>query len=335
MDRTDIRILRELMQAHTVWPARPGPVASYREIARKLRSNPGTIRNRIARMIRSGFLRGVAFYVNPSLLGFRTCSYAVEVAPGLSKADVMKRIVNLEGVVFLEVYRGPLLGLGIAYDSERSLRSTLARVDKLAGCPRGLWTAVVHPPAPSSLTRPEWTLALRLMSGGFQSYGQLAHEMGVPTRTLRRRLAKLGNSGALLSFPRLDFSAVSGTIAAELLVQFGEPSQRAEVESRISALVQDYTVYVGSWESFNIYRLFLPRVSLVTDLSQQVGRMPGVVAARGEFVDDLEEHLGKFKGYAERALASVPEKTARRVVPPLEVRLRVGRSRAASRTTSR
>lgn len=334
MDRTDIRILRELMQAHTVWPARPGPIASYREVARRLHSNPGTIRNRIARMIRTGFLRGVAFYVNPSLLGFRTCSYAVEIAPGRSKPEVMKRVVNLEGVVFLEVYRGPLLGLGIAYDSERSLRSTLSRIDKLAGCAQGMWTAVVHPPAPTSLSRAEWVLALRLMSGGFQSYGQLAHEMGVPVRTLHRRLAKLGNSGALLSFPRLDFSAVSGTIAAELLVRFGANAQRGEIESRISALVQDWTVFVGSWESFNIYRLFLPRVSLLTELAQEIGRIPGVDASRGEFVDGLEEHLGKFKGYAERALASVPEKAPRSAVPPLEVRLRVGRGTKRPRPTT-
>ncbi|MCI4363256.1 MAG: winged helix-turn-helix transcriptional regulator [Thermoplasmata archaeon] len=325
MDRLDIRILRELYQAHTVWPARPGVIASYREVARRLEANPGTVRNRIARMIKTGFLRGVMFYINPSLLGLHGCSYAVELAPGTAKPEVLRRVVAVEGVVFLENFRGPLLGLGIVYDTEASMRATMAKVDRIAGGAGGICTLVEHPPAPNSLSRPEWTLALRLMSGNVRSFRQLADEMRMPVRTLRRRLEKLGETGALLTFPELDYRAVSGSFGAELVVGLGDPALRAEAESRIMVIAGDWTTFVGAWAKFNVYRMFLPRVGLVNEMAEEIGRIPGVLFARAELVDGLEDHLDKIARYAEQALAAVEVTAPRAAMPPLAARLRVGR----------
>jgi DNA-binding Lrp family transcriptional regulator len=324
MDRLDIRILRELFQAHTVWPARPGLIASYREVARRLDANPGTVRNRIARMIKSGFLQGVLFYINPSLLGLHGCSYALELAPGKSKPEVLRRLAAIEGVVFFENFRGPLLGLGIVYDTESSMRGTLAQVDRITGGTAGICTLVAHPPAPKSLSRAEWALALRLMGGSFQSFRQLADEMRVPVRTLRRRLDKLGDSGALLTFPKLDYRALTGCLAAELVVGLGDPALRGEAESRIMVIAGDWTTFVGAWETFNIYRMFLPRVSLVNEMAQEIGRIPGVLFARAELVDGLESHLDKLAHYAERALAGVEPTAPRAALPPLTAHLRAG-----------
>jgi DNA-binding Lrp family transcriptional regulator len=325
MDRLDIRILRELFQAHTVWPARPGPIASYREVARKLQANPGTVRNRIARMIKTGLLQGVLFYINPSLIGLQGCSYALEVAPNRSKPEVMRRLAAVEGVVFFENFRGPLLGLGILYDTEAGRHATLGKIDRIAGGAPGLCTPVTHPPAPKSLSRAEWTLALRLMTGSFQSFRQLAEELHIPVRTLRRRLDKLGDTGALLTYPRLDYRALSGSIAAELVVGLNDPALRSEAESRIMVIAGDWTTFVGAWETFNIYRLFLPRVSLLTDMAQEVGRIPGVLFARAELVDGLEDHLDKIGRYAEQALARVKRPPSRAAMPPLTVQLRAAR----------
>jgi DNA-binding Lrp family transcriptional regulator len=276
-------------------------------------------------MIRTGFLQGIKCYINPSLLGLHGCSYAVELAAGRSKPEAVRKLVAIEGVLFIENFRGPLVGLGIAFDTEQSMRAAMAQVDRIAGSPGGICTLVAHPPAPATLSRAGWTLALRLMNGPVQSYRLLAEELRVPVRTLRRRLDKLGASGAILTFPKLDYGALTGSLAAELVVGFGDPALRGEAESRIQVITGDWSTFVGTWETFSIYRMFLPRVALVNDMAEEIGRIPGVQFARAELVDRLEDHLEKLARYAERELAGLEAGAPRAMVPALAAQLRKGR----------
>jgi len=300
MDRLDIRIVRELTQSRTVWPARPGLIASYRQVARTVGVSPGTIRNRVVQLTRSGVLRGFSVYANLNLLGLRSGSYAVEVSPSLRKSDVIKQLSKIDGLVFFENFRGTLLGIGIAYSPDQPIEKKLTEIDLVARSPRGLFSRVIHPPCSAELNQPEWRLVSRLMAGSFRSYGQLARELRISLRTLRRRLAKLDESGALLSFPRLDYAAISGAVATGLLVTFREGPEKPEVKTRVRQFLDDWTTFVGGWEDFEFYRLFLPNVAKATEVAEAVRAMPGVAFVRVEFVDGLVDQLETLKVYVDR-----------------------------------
>jgi DNA-binding Lrp family transcriptional regulator len=299
MDKIDIHIVRELTQSRTVWPARPGLIASYRHVARTLGVSPGTVRNRVQQLVRSGFLRGISVYANLNLLGLRSGSYAVEVDPSLRKSEVIDRLSRIEGLVFFENFRGGLLGIGIAYDPGQDVEALLNRIDRVAGASRGMFSRVTHPPCTATLTQPEWRLLSRLMSGGFRTYGVLAKEMGVSTRTLKRQLAKLDRSGALLTFPRLDYSAIGGAVATGLLVSFVPGPSSEDSKAEVRRLLDDWTSFVGGWEEFEFYRLFLPNVTKATEVMETVRRVPGVAFARIEFVDGLIDRLETLRSYVD------------------------------------
>jgi DNA-binding Lrp family transcriptional regulator len=300
LDRVDIRILRELSQSHTVWPARPGLIASYRQIARALGISPGTVRNRVGQLIRSGFLQGVSVYANPNVLGLLGGSYAIQVSPAMKKTQVIDRLARVDGVVFFENLRGSLLGIGFTYHDADDLEEKLSQIDRLAHSTRGMFSRVMHPPCSVSLTPPEWALVSRLMAGSFRTYSHLAGDLGVSVRTLKRRLAKLDRSGAVLTFPKMDLRAIAGGVAADLLVSYHDEPTKSEAQAKVRLLVDDWMIFAGPWEDFESYRLILPNVSRATELAEAVGQLPGVAHAQLELVDGLVDNFERLRHYVDR-----------------------------------
>jgi DNA-binding Lrp family transcriptional regulator len=316
LDRLDIRIVRELTQSRTVWPAKPGLIASYRQIARTMGVSPGTVRNRVGQLTRSGVLRGFAVYANLNLLGLRAGSYAVEVSPSLRKSEVLARLARVDGLVFFENFRGSLLGIGIAYAPDQDVGDTLARIDAVAQSPRGMFSRVNHPPCSVALTQAEWKLVSRLMAGGFRTYGQLARELRTSVRTLKRRLARLDRSAALLSFPQLDYAAITGVVAAGLLVTFREGPAKEGARGRVRQLLDDWTTFVGGWEDFEFYRLFLPNVAKATEVGETIRAIPGVGLVRLEFVEGLIDQLHTLKVHVDQHITDAAPAKVGLAVPP-------------------
>jgi DNA-binding Lrp family transcriptional regulator len=297
VDRLDVRILREMSQGGSVWPAHPGLTASYRGISRKLGVAPGTVRNRVREMIRTGFLGGVSVYVNPNLLGLLGASYGIEVPSSARRSDALERLSRLPGVVFLEIFRGPMVGLALVLRSEEEVGPTLSSIDRVAHCPRGIFTRVQHPPCTDVLSQQDWRLASRLMTDRILPYDALAGELGVSVRTLKRRMERLLQSSALLTFPKLDFRCVQGAVTADLLVGYAHRPSREHARSKIMQRLEEWMFFAGIWDEFELYRLILPNLALASQLAEEVGRLPGVGFARAELVESLLprfEHLVPF-----------------------------------------
>ena len=310
MDNLDIRILRELTQANSVVPARPLLGASYRNIARVTKVSPGTIRNRLRRMHDSGVLTGSSVYVNPNLLGLHVGAYALEASPRLRKPEVVDRLRALDGIFFIQNFRGHLLGTVFAYPNEASCRETISQIDRAAGAARGIFTRVSFPPCDLELSASEWRTISRLMRDGFPTYAALARDLGTSVRTVKRRVAKLARSHAILSVPTMDYRALTGCVPADLIVSFSSATDRAEAEREILAGVKDRMIYAGVWQDFGLYSLILPKVSAATQITDQVTRLPGVAMARMEFVEEHIDQVRALLKYVDHRST-----TARRAVP--------------------
>jgi DNA-binding Lrp family transcriptional regulator len=284
-------------------------MASDRQIARTLGVSPGTVRNRVGRLIRSSFLQGISVYGNPHLLGLLGGSYAVVVSPSQRKTDVTDRLARIEGLVFFENFRRSLLGIGMTYENEGALEQKRFRIDQVARSSCGIFTRVTHPPCAVRWTRPERKLVSRLMAGSFRTYEHLAGDPAISVRTLKRRLARLDRSGAVLTFPMMDFRAITGGVAADLLVSFDERPSKGAKQTRVLHLVEDWTIFAGVWETYDFYRLILPNVARATELAEQVGHLAGVRSARVEFVEGRVDWLETPRLYVDRYLVSPTTET--------------------------
>ena len=300
MDKVDVSILRELTQAQTVLPARPGVMPSYREIARKLDVSPGTVRNRMKMMYKEGVVSGSSVYPNPNLLGLKTGSYTMDVSPLLEKSEVVRMLKAIEGVVFVQNFHGTMVGIAFVYESDVSLDERLATFKETAASKEGVFSLIRYPPCPQDLTAPEAELILRLVRGPFPSYNELASQLGISVRTLERRLSKLVGENAILSVPTMDYRKIAGSIPADLIVFFGGYKAREKAEPEILELLRGSILYAGLWEEFGMYSLIVPRVSEVSDLVAKVNKMVGITMVKGEIVDEHIDNVEVLEGYLER-----------------------------------
>jgi len=316
MDELDTRILRELTQATGVFPARAGFRASNRAIARALHVSPGTVRNRIHRMSAAGVLTGSSVYANPNLLGLESAAYAVEVSPGRKKGEVVDRLRGLEEIYFIQNFRGNFLGLAFVFSDEPSRAKTVEEIHQITGARGGVFSRVHHPPCSVGLAPPEWRVLSRLTRGSFSTYAALARELGASTRTIKRRVAKLVRSRAILSVPTLNYRALSGCVPVDLVVAFTSPAARHEAERKILALVGNRMIFAGMWSDFGLFSLLLPSVSTATRLADEVPRVPGVRTALVEIVEDHIDQVGALHRYVDRrwTASQVPESGPKRSV---------------------
>ncbi|HYA70411.1 MAG TPA: AsnC family transcriptional regulator [Thermoplasmata archaeon] len=315
MDDLDVQILRELNQASGVLPGRPGFRASYREIARAVSVSPGTARNRINRLYASGVLTGSSVYANPSVLGLEAGAYAVEVSHSHRKRDVINRLRALEGVYFIQNFRGTLVGVAFVYPDTVAREQTLESILGITGASGGFFSVVPYPPCHETLSPPEWKLVSRLVQGSFARYADLARELGVSVRTIKRRVSKLVRSHAVLCVATLDYRALSGCVPTDLIVAFSSPAARHEAERRILALVRDRMIFAGVWTDIGLYSLVLPKVSMASQIAEDVARIPGVGMSRVEIVEEHIDQVGSLRKYVDRKWAESLPTRARVPVP--------------------
>jgi len=305
MDELDVRILRELTQANSVVPARAGLRTSYRTVAHALAVSPGTVRNRINRMYAGGVLTGTSVYANPNLLGLAAGAYAVEVATLGRKQEVVNLLRDLEGVFFIQNFRGSLLGIAFVYPDSQTPEETLAAILRITGATGGVFTRVIYPPCQVSLSRTEWKLVSRLIRGGFSTYAAMSREVGVSVRTIKRTVSKLVRTRAIFSVPTMDYRALTGCVPADLIVAFTSPATRPEAEREILKLVGDRMIFAGVWADFAMYSLILPKVSTLAQLAEEVPHIPGVRMARVEIVEEHIDRVQALQSYVDRQWAPV------------------------------
>jgi DNA-binding Lrp family transcriptional regulator len=298
VDKLDIVIIREMSQAQLMVPARVGLRSSYRDMAKKLESSPGTIRNRVLKMYSSGILGGSSIYVNPNLIGLKGGTYAVDVSPKLSKPEVLEKLKSLRNTLFIHDFRGGLVGFAFVYEPEKGMDETVAEFNRICGAEkdRGIVSEVDYPPCSIAASDAEWRLISRLSGGSFDSYSQLARELKVSVRTLKRRLTKLNSERAILSVPTLNYRAIRGGLPADVIVVFLSPASRAEAEKKILQLVGDYMVFAGIAREYIVYNLVLPNISTLSDIISSIGKIEGLTL-RAEIVEehiDVTKHLGVY-----------------------------------------
>jgi len=288
------------------------------------------VRSRVAKLRASGFLGRPRIIANPRLLGLEQSSYHASVAPGVSKEVVLRQICAVEGIFLIVNFHGRGLGVIFCHDEGSPPHEKQVLLDRLCGSTADFVEPVPLPPVSSRLTRADWDLVRSVCTRGARTHAELARELGLSVRTVKRRLSKLIDSWSIVSFPRFDFRAIPGGAAASLMYRPSGTARAAEVEARVLALTQDHLLYFGRWGGVAQLMLIVPNPSAATALAKATEVVKGVSWAKVELVDELidqPEDIGDYlvsrlrrygSPVADRASASVVPRslaTAPRGIP--------------------
>lgn len=215
MDALDVAIIRETShpRASFQWNVRE----SYRGLAEAIGVDEETVRLRMRRLQDEGLMRGLELVLNPSLLGRVMLRIDLPHLPPGRKPALLEQARLLDGIRWIFEHYEDSLGLVLFCERSDIARQT-ALVEALAGC-RGITCELETPPSDVEPTQLDWRILRALRPDPRRAYHEIAAELGVSSKTVRRRVERLIEGHACFMSSVVDLDRLRGGIAVEVLVQ--------------------------------------------------------------------------------------------------------------------
>lgn len=241
LDSLDVKILRMLMMGGGSFLGnevrRP-----YGTIAARIGITEDTVRNRIEKFRKEGFIKGWKLGMNPSLFGRQASFLLLDVRPPPSKEDVIRKIGLVEGVLFILSYFGNFLGVQITGESEQALRKKGELIAKISNSENLVSMKITFPKCEVRLTQTDWSLIQALRPNPRRSFGAVAKELGISARTVRRRTERMTKGGVLYTIPDIDTKAIRGVMMFSFSVYYSGTVPAQKVAGRILSQLDEHLV---------------------------------------------------------------------------------------------
>ena len=276
-DGLDKKIVKEMLSpASLQWNVRQ----SFHNIAKRLEVDEDTVRRRVERMRKAGFLRGWQIIVNPHLIGCEAASFDLEIA----KSDAATRTVSdlklVPGVVNILLFYGGRLRIMTYYRSEEALGRQIALMESICGSKHTMLWRPVFPPWDSKMSSTDWSIVATLLDENpRRKLSSIASDAGVSSRTLNRRITRMMGGYAFFLDADVDLSKLGGSAFA-LLVQYDDVSKKGQIDHRILERVGSM-----SWTNTtaSMHSMFVTHCENVVDgerLYRWVGGLDGIGQTR-------------------------------------------------------
>lgn len=307
MDALDVRILSKVVSDQTGSPINWNFRRSVRSIAREVGADEGTVRNRVRKLLQSGFVSDLRLLVNPRLTGGRDALVWFDLPPRLSKNELVAQLRLLPGVVVIAVFHGSFLFLSFRYGRESSREGQVELMRRLARVERVEAGRVLYPDCKIRLSSSDWAVIKAVQKDPRRTYKSVATEVGLSSRTVKRKLQRMMEGNAVFGFPAFDPNKLKGSIWALLLVTC-LAEHREELNHRLLAAFGEYVWSIVPSIPFTAgqpvssgYNLMLPNVAEGKEILTSAEQMSGVQEARLELFEEtyvnfrpLEEDVERY-----------------------------------------
>jgi DNA-binding Lrp family transcriptional regulator len=301
MDELDIRIVRELANSTgegLIW----GDLnPSYVSIATKLGHSAWTVRDRVEKLYKSGFLKGSPVQVNPHLLGLTMHGMSVDLPLSVSREDLVPKLASVEGVILVVTHVDGLVGLIVYCEDDSALKRRLDHVSAICGAPRVSHATIPFPPPTVRLSERDWQIVSRLQLGWPRRAAQVAAELGMSTKTLRRRMKRMADGMAISTIPSLDHEVLRGVVG-NLLVEHSPGRDRRETDRQLTRQLEPWLLLSGHWSAFSLFTVVFPSIGEGSRLLEMSRRTKGVAGARLGLIERRVEVYSTLRERVERRM---------------------------------
>jgi DNA-binding Lrp family transcriptional regulator len=297
MDRLDLRILKGLLLNNGVPPGNPVLRKSFRTIAKELGVDQGTIRKRMKAFQERRVLKGWYLGISPGVTGHDVVHAWFKVEGDSPKAQLTQKILAVKEVERVCNYLSPRVSLVLLSKRGTDLDLALNRLRRSAG-PRATLHKQGFVPVPAY--RPKQTdlaIIASLQGDPWSPYSVVAREIGVSSRTVKRRVSRLSEDGAIYMLPIIDLKALQGVIPVELVVDYSSPRSRAATNERIAPYLKEGLIFSDVHGPYGYFALMLTNVSQLELIANWVRQQEGVRDAQA---DVLQEVLLNRNHYEDR-----------------------------------
>jgi len=293
-------------------------------VARKLRVDEVTVRNRIKRFQQSGFLKGWQLIVNPGLLGARFAQLWFDVRPPSAKDDLIRKLSLMHGALAISDSYGPSLTLVMMYESEVSAKKEFELIARMSSAQSLVRANIPFPGCAIELTHADWRIIKALRSDPRRSYSVVSREVSMSQKTVKRRLRRMIEGRALFVIPSWNPKELDGAIIADLVVFYASPGSKTDLDKRIVSQFDDLLVSTRlSDTEHGFFNFMIGNISKAKEILTWVNEQPGVGKAfielpqdRIEVYESFNEPMDKKLTEASMHIGHTDTKAARQSLPP-------------------
>jgi DNA-binding Lrp family transcriptional regulator len=287
LDSLDLRILKTLLANNGVPPGVPMFRKSFRAMAKDLGVDQATIRKRFRKFQEQSILNGWYLGVSPGLSGHAVVNAWFDVGGKSDKGELIERLSTLPDIERVCNYLGPRMSFVLfcrsGADPDESLRRVfrLARPDAVLH-KQGVIRLPAYQPKETDLA-----IISSLREDPWKSYSAVADEVGLSARTVKRRVTRLTEDGAIYTLPNVDLKALQGIIPVELVVDYSSNESRTWTNERIASYLKEGLVFSDSSGPFGYFALTVPNIAQVEQITQWIGQQVGVSAVHTLVLQDV------------------------------------------------
>jgi DNA-binding Lrp family transcriptional regulator len=294
-DRAYSDLMKELWGSPGVWNVRK----RYVDVARKLGVDEETIRNRIKYLKDSGFLTGWRVVPSPAQLDRRLLFLLLALEDQNSKEDAISRLKEKEGVIaIVSIYNNNLL-VNLMDDQKRKASNDIFQM--------GFKVAPLTVPAmnvPSGnfrMSTTDWKIVKLLLKDAEKNVNDVAREIKVSAKTVKRRLGAMMSASAILIMPMVNLRKSNG-VSYNLMIQSQE-GRKDEVDKLVTSKISNLVFTASSSKDGSIFGFTGSNISEGNDLLKWVRQLNHVKSAQL----NISEEVFYIFDWLEREVASRSE----------------------------
>jgi DNA-binding Lrp family transcriptional regulator len=300
-DDLDIRIIRALTSPSSFqWDVR----ISYGRVAAGLNIDEETVRNRLRQMNDVRFLRGWQLILNPTLLGREAAIVELRVGDTESKPEVISRLKLLEGVTLIDDFYGQELAVSTLYENPLALERQVRLLASLGGSPTAVSWKLGFPRCDLVPTKTDWRIMQALRRDGRGRLSDVARNLRLSSRTVKRRMTQLIDGNAFYLDPLLKLENVGG-VRCRFWVTSEASWKQAVDKAILSGLPRIISTHTAPQE----YSLFVAHLSNLREVEERLLWMKQLGGVR-EVRSTIEvEHIHVqewLEGEIQKRLSALP-----------------------------
>jgi DNA-binding Lrp family transcriptional regulator len=260
---------------------------SYASIAEKIGVDEETVRRRVKRARESGFLKGWKLFLNPHLIGLESTGMQLEIDDEERKAAVISQVEQIDGVVILIDFHGRALRIILYYESESDLDRKIQQIGSICGNDKLLRWKGGFPASDLKMKRTDWQIVKAFRKDPRRSPSEVAAEVGVSARTVKRRLTVMTENNSIFMLPELDYDKSLG-VASDFLIVCPDEAKRSEVDKQMRARLDRVVFSLTEVKGFSIFAMICTNLFESEEIQKWIKGLDGVSEVR---VDIMRENI--------------------------------------------
>ncbi len=277
-----MKILRSLISERAVSPSNPTVKLSLRGIAVRLGEDDMTVNYRYKKLQESGCMSIWSLLVNPAFFGYKVTELMVDVQPEAAKPDMIRKLKLIHEITGLINFYGKAVGLYVIYNGDESRARTIELISRITNAEKITQSRMPMPRSETkNLTDPDVAIIRALSKDARKPTVLVAKELGLSTKTVRKRVDKLRQENTILPLPILNIASIPGIIPIYLSYVYSNSEIKTQVDREIISHF-DSNYIMGNFadsESGNIV-LGASTMGDVPKVLEWAKSQPGIASAR-------------------------------------------------------